>query len=99
MKREQEDVKKNLEDLKSQAQKDSEDYEAQIAYCEEVAAQYQALIDEQYAQIWQLQAMEAEAVAAEQARIAAAAEAQRQAEAAAGSSPAGSGSGRDGLHR
>ena len=80
MKREQEGVKKNLETLKDQARKDSEDYEAQIAYCEDVAAQYQALIDEQYAQICQLQAMEAEAVAAEQARIAAAAEAQRQAE-------------------
>jgi len=88
MKREQESVKENLEQLKEQARLASEDYEAQIAYCEDVAAQYQALIDEQYAQIWQLQAMEAEAVAAEQARIAAAEAAARQAEAEAAAAAA-----------
>ena len=82
MKKEQENVKAQLEELKEQAKAANEDYEAQITYCEGIAAEYQALIEEQNAQIWQLQAAEAEAVAAEQARIYAAQQAAAQAAAA-----------------
>ena len=82
MKHEQENVKAQLEELKEQAKAANEDYEAQITYCEGVAAEYQALIEEQNAQIWQLQAAEAEAIAAEQARIYAAQQAAAQAAAA-----------------
>ena len=79
MKRGQEEVKAELETLKENAAAQSKDRQDQISYCEGLAAQYQALIDQQNAQILQLQAAEVQAVAAEQARIAAAQQAALQA--------------------
>lgn len=79
MKRGQEEVKAELEVLKENAAVQSKDRQDQISYCEGLAAQYQALIDQQNAQIWQLQVAEVQAAAAEQARIAAAQQAALQA--------------------
>lgn len=79
MKRGQEEVKAELEVLKENAAVQSKDRQDQISYCEGLAAQYQALIDQQNAQILQLQVAEVQAAAAEQARIAAAQQAALQA--------------------
>lgn len=79
MKRGQQQNKQNLENLKAQALILSQDYDNQISYCTEVAIQYQNLIQQQNEQIYQLQAMEAQAITVEQARIAAAEQAARQA--------------------
>ena len=79
MKRGQEEVKAELEVLKENAAAQSKDRQDQISYCEGLAAQYQALIDQQNAQILQLQVAEVQAAAAEQARIAAAQQAALQA--------------------
>ena len=81
-KKEQEQIQKELERLKGQVLAASSDYQAQISYCTEVAAQYEALIQQQNDQIWQLQVMQAEAIAEEQARIYAAQQAAIQAAAA-----------------
>ena len=80
MKREQQSIQGNLENLKKDAEAASKDRQDQILYCEGLAAQYETLIEEQNAQIWQLQALQAQAIAAEQARIAAAQQAIIQAQ-------------------
>lgn len=67
-KKEQEQIQKEFEQLKNQALAASSDYQAQISYCIGVAAQYEALIQQQNNQIWQLQVMQCEAIAEEQAR-------------------------------
>lgn len=81
-KKEQEQIQKEFEQLKNQALAASSDYQAQISYCTEVAAQYEALIQQQNNQIWQLQVMQCEAIAEEQARAYAAQQAAIQAAAA-----------------
>lgn len=81
-KKEQEQIQKELERLKGQVLAASSDYQAQISYCTEVAAQYEALIQQQNNQIWQLQVMQCEAIAEEQARAYAAQQAAIQAAAA-----------------
>lgn len=81
-KKEQEQIQKEFEQLKNQALAASSDYQAQISYCTGVAAQYEALIQQQNNQIWQLQVMQCEAIAEEQARAYAAQQAAIQAAAA-----------------
>ena len=81
-KKEQEQIQKEFEQLKNQVLAASSDYQAQISYCTGVAAQYEALIQQQNNQIWQLQVMQCEAIAEEQARAYAAQQAAIQAAAA-----------------
>ncbi len=81
-KKEQEQIQKEFEQLKNQVLAASSDYQAQISYCTGVAAQYEALIQQQNNQIWQLQVMQCEAIAEEQARAYAAQQAAAQAAAA-----------------
>ena len=81
-KKEQEQIQKEFEQLKNQVLAASSDYQAQISYCTGVAAQYEALIQQQNDQIWQLQVMQCEAIAEEQARAYAAQQAAIQAAAA-----------------
>jgi cell wall-associated NlpC family hydrolase len=77
MKQEQEGAKANLEALKEQAQAENENYDQQIAQAQATADEYYALIEQQNAQIAQLQ--EQKAAEDEAARQAAEAEAARQA--------------------
>ncbi len=77
MKQEQEGAKANLEALKEQAQAENENYDQQIAQAQATANEYYALIEQQNAQIAQLQ--EQKAAEDEAARQAAEAEAARQA--------------------
>ena len=76
MKQEQEGAKANLEALKEQAQAENENYDQQIAQAQATANEYYALIEQQNAQIAQLQ--EQKAAEDEAARQAAEAEAARQ---------------------
>ena len=80
MKRTQTEVQKRLEDLKSQAQAASENYEAQLTQASQQAVVYQQLIEQQNAEIARLQ--EVQRQIEEAARIAAEQEAARQAAAA-----------------
>lgn len=77
MKQEQEGAKANLEALKEQAQAENENCDQQIAQAQATADEYYALIEQQNAQIAQLQ--EQKAAEDEAARQAAEAETARQA--------------------
>ena len=75
MKKEQEAGKAQLEDLLSQAQAQSDDYDQQISNANDLAAQYQALIEAQNQKIAELEQQKAEKEAAAKAAAEAAAKA------------------------
>ncbi len=75
MKKEQEAGKAQLEDLLIQAQAQSDDYDQQISNANDLAAQYQALIEEQNQKIAELEQQKAEKEAAAKAAAEAAAKA------------------------
>lgn len=96
MKKEQEAGKAQLEDLLSQAQAQSDDYDQQISNANDLAAQYQALIEEQNQKIAELEQQKAEKEAAAKAAAEAAAKAAAETKQAVSTQQAaskGSGSG------